>query len=319
MNLRAGPGTNHPTIGTVAAGTTLILEARNAAATWVLAHTADNASRGWLSAGYLTFGAGVSVGALPVSDELMQSQDYDTIDRVFGLPAVGVMTGRAWEIYTQGQQMGNDPNRFSKVGDCQSVTPFFLADFDADTYDLGDYGALQSTIDYFTGSWGRDSKAVDGGYTIASILNPRWAQAGCRAGESPQQCEYREWQPAFVLISLEMWRGSTAATYENYLRTILDFWIENGVVPIVATKSNNTEGDWSVNIAIARVVWEYNLPFWNVLAATATLPDNGLTDGFHLTFGPNDFSDPDNLQQGWTQRNLTALQTLDSMRRAIGG
>ncbi len=320
INIRAGGGQEHPIIGTLPNATPIVLEARNTESTWLLAHTGDSSQRGWIFASLVAMGEGVSISALPVSDERMQAaaQAYDIINQLHtSAPAVPGMTGRAWEIYRHGVELGNHGNRFSKVGDCQSVLPFFLADFDSGSYTLGDYEPLQSTIDYFAGSWGRQSLSVSGGYTIASVLDPTWAGETCHAGESPQQCEYRVWQPAFVVISMEMWRGSPASDYEIHLRNILDFWIENGVVPIVSTKSNNTEGDWSVNSAIIKVAREYDVPLWNVYSATASLPEHGLTDGFHLTFGQNDFSNPVNLEKGWVQRNLTALQTLDAMRRAV--
>jgi hypothetical protein len=101
------------------------------------------------------------------------------------------------------------------------------------------------------------------------------------------------------------------------MRDILNFWIKNGVVPILASKSNNREGDWSINAVIARLAWEYDLPLWNLLMATQPLPDYGLTDGFHLTYAPNDFGSAENMQAGWPWRNLSALQTLDALRRAL--
>lgn len=118
----------------------------------------------------------------------------------------------------------------------------------------------------------------------------------------------------FRHVSLEITSGIQADGYEWAQREILDFWIENGVVPIVAAKADNREGDWSVNAAIARVAWEYDVPLRNFLMAAQPLADYGLTDGFHLTFAPNDFSDPANLAMGWAQRNLTALQSLHVVR-----
>jgi hypothetical protein len=159
--------------------------------------------------------------------------------------------------------------------------------------------------------------SVSNGFNIYSTLDPTWAGAGCLSGETPLECEYRLWRPSFVIISLEITYGLTAEGYALALSQILDYWIENGVVPIVATKADNREGDWSVNAAIARTAWEYDVPLWNFLMATQPLPDFGLSDGFHLTFAPNDFSAAANLLSGWTQRNLTALQTLHAVRTAV--
>ncbi len=316
LNLRAGPGAHHPNIGVIGAGSSLTLQGQAETGAWLLITTGD--SRGWVAGQHVTLDAGVVVANLPASTEQMPAQDYALIDQLLAAPVVPTMTGRARSIYAAGQALGNNPNRFSVVGDCQSVNPFFLTNFDTGNYTLGEYSHLQSTIDHFSGSWGRNSASVNGGFTIASVVDPLWAGGGCAAGESPQACEYRQWQPAFVIVSLEMWRGSTAADYEYFLRDVLDFWIDKGVVPIVGTKSNNTEQDWTVNLAIVRVAREYNVPLWNVLGATHPLTDHGLTDGFHLTVGPDDFSNPAALEKGWTQRNLTALQALHSVRTGAG-
>ena len=65
------------------------------------------------------------------------------------LPIVPAISDTAREIYQRGLEMGNNPQAFSKVGDCQTSTDFFLVDFDhAGQYSLGDeYAELQSTIE----------------------------------------------------------------------------------------------------------------------------------------------------------------------------
>jgi hypothetical protein len=229
-----------------------------------------------------------------------------------------VATGRAREIYQYGLTLGNHPDRFSKVGDCQSVPEFFLGPFETGAYSLGDYSYLQATLDHFAGSFGRESAAVWSGFTIYSILDPTWSNpARCYSGETPQACEYRLWKPSFVIISLEITSGVVAEDYEANLRRILDFWINHGVVPILGTKADNREGDWSINLIIARLAWEYDIPLWNFLVAAHPLPGFGVYDGFHLTFAPNNFDDPTSMESAWPWRNLTALQALDSVWRGV--
>jgi hypothetical protein len=315
VNVRAGAGTQHPDIGDLAANAAIIVEGRNEAGDWVLMRAGD--LRGWVAARFLTFAPDADLNALAVSAEQFAAVDYGTMDAVRAAPIIPRMTGRGYAIYEAGRALGNDPQRFSKVGDCQNVSQFFLGNFDRGAYSLGSYANLQPTISYFAGSWGRDSASVSNGFNIYSTLDPSWAGTGCLSGENPLECEYRLWRPSFVIVSLEITYGLTAQGYAGALRQILDYWIENGVVPIVATKPDNREGDWSVNAAIARVAWEYDVPLWNFLMATQPLPDFGLSDGFHLTFAPDDFSDPTNLQFGWAQRNLTALQTLHAIRTAV--
>ncbi len=230
---------------------------------------------------------------------------------------------RAKEIYQQGLAMGNDPTHFSKLGDCQNITTYFLAIYDTeDQYTLGDeYAGLQETIDYYAGSWSRESKTVKGGFNVASVFNPIFSDKEvCENNEIPLACEMRLNKPSIVLISMEEWWNGDTSRYESYLRKIVDAVIANGALPILATKADNLEGDNGINRAIANLAYEYEIPLWNFWAATQPLPKHGLLqDGFHLTHGLYDYTDPIELKQGWVQRNLTALQVIDAVRRGLGG
>jgi hypothetical protein len=93
--------------------------------------------------------------------------------------------------------------------------------------------------------------------------------------------------------------------------------ISQNVVPILATKADNLEGDNSINQMVARIAYEYDIPLWNFWAAAHPLPDHGLTeDGFHLTNGPSQLTG-DGLKVAWNVRNLTALQALDKVWKAV--
>ena len=114
------------------------------------------------------------------------------------------------------------------------------------------------------------------------------------------------------------WQQRPASEYEAYLSQIVEFWIAQGVVPIVGTKADNLEGNNGINAAIVRVADKYQIPLWNFWLAVQSLPGHGLTeDGFHLTFARDFFNDPERLANGWPMRNLTALQTLDAVYRAL--
>ena len=237
-------------------------------------------------------------------------------------PVVPTISSRALEIYRQGLTQGNDPTHFSKIGDCQNVTSYFLADFDRNRYTLGEnYDYLQDVIDHYAGSWGRDSLAVKGGFNVASVLNPMMADPDlCESNESPIACELRVNQPSIVIISLETWWNHDDPTkYEFYMRKILDEVIAFGALPIIATKADNLEGDHIINQSIAQLAYEYDIPMWNFWAAADALPEHGLTeDGFHLTLGlGNYFDNPDNFAGAWPIRNLTALQSMDAVYQAV--
>ena len=323
LNIRQGPGQGYAIVGQFAANTPVILEARDDRAAWVLARSADGSSRGWASASYVSVGADASLWSLPASNAALAASESEppTIQRLRSTPVVATATGRAHVIYQAGLARGNHPDRFSKVGDCQNIPPFFLGVYDRGEYTLGpDYAYLQDSINHFAGSYARDSAAVWSGFNVYAVLDPTWADPGrCAAGESPMACEYRLWQPSFVIISLEVWHGPTEM-YTDNLRQVLDFWISKDVVPILATKADNDEADWSINVAIANLAWEYDIPLWNFFMAAQPLPSQGLQlDGFHLTYAQCNFASASAMQYAWPWRNLTALQSLDAVRRGVGG
>ena len=215
-------------------------------------------------------------------------------------PVLPVVSQRAKQIYEQGLATGTIPTHFSKVGDCQNIRQYFLGMFDTPgTYGLGKENEyLIRTLVYYSGSWGRLSEAVRTGFNVASVLtainaNPKT----CQSGETPLECEFRIWKPSVVLISMETWtKDRPTDTYEGYLRQIVEFAISKGAVPILATKADNLEGDNSINLAIARVAAEYDIPLWNFWRAADPLPFHGLTeDAFHLTNAPNFLADSTSL------------------------
>jgi hypothetical protein len=245
-------------------------------------------------------------------------------DEWMTLPIVPEVTDTAREIYKRGQELGRDPTHFSKVGDCQTNTGFYLVDFDHEGwYSLGEYAYLQDTIDYYQGSFSRTSLAMRDGYNVAAILTPLRADPKkCNKGENPIQCEYRLHNPSIAIISLETnFNNRPADDYGKYMRQIIEYSIEQGVVPILATKGDNIEGDNSINAEIADIAREYDIPLWNLWAALQPLPNQGhdteLNDGFHLSFARNFFDQPKEMLSGWPWRNLTALQALDAVRRGL--
>jgi hypothetical protein len=140
-----------------------------------------------------------------------------------------------------------------------------------------------------------------------------------RKNENPIACEFRLHNPSIAIISLETnFSGRPADDYGKYMRQIIEYSIEQGVVPILATKGDNLEGDHSINAEIAEIAVEYDIPLWNLWAALQPLPNQGhsteLNDGFHLSFSRNFFDQPKNMLSGWPWRNLTALQALDAVR-----
>jgi hypothetical protein len=228
------------------------------------------------------------------------------------------------EIYQLGQSLGNNPHAFSIVGDCQSMLPDFLGDFDNGRYNLGEYTYLQPVVDYFTGSFGRKSRGVKDGLTASGVLATLWnTWKDCNVNETPLECEYRINQPSYALISFGTNDANGVIPFEDTLRRVIDVTLEHGIVPILATKADNAEGNWSINATILQLAYEYQIPVWNFWLAVQPLPLRGLRSPEHLTYGeytlPADFSTSDNMQYAYNVRNLTAMQVLDVVWRAMTG
>jgi hypothetical protein len=239
------------------------------------------------------------------------------------MPVAPTPSLRMVEVYRAGLAAGRDPARFSKIGDCQNITTYFLASFDKpDDYRLGpEYAGLQLTIDHFAGSWARESLAVRGGLNVAAAMNPLWADPKqCNPGETPLACEIRVYNPSIVTISMEeSWSGDLEK-YDRYLRQIVEYTLSQNVVPILATRAEPDGLAVSINATVARVAFDYDVPLWNFWAAAYALPNHGLTqDGFHLTQARSFFDDPNRMRNGWPWRNLTALQAIDSVYRGLSG
>jgi hypothetical protein len=227
------------------------------------------------------------------------------------------ISDRVREIYRLGLSLGNNPHVFSRIGDCASAAPAFLTSFDRD-YDLDGYAYLQPAIDYFKGSFERPSLAAKAGLNTAGVLTTLWTDEQCKSNESLLDCQYRLDHPAFAIISL----GTNEAYYvhhapgsfERNMRQIIEDTTAQGIVPVLATKADDVEGDSSINATIARLASEYQVPLWNFWLAVQGLPNQGMIEPEHLSTisysNFTDFSIPHSLEYGMQMRNLTALQML---------
>jgi len=237
------------------------------------------------------------------------------------LPVIPEVSSKVQEIYARGQELGNNPIAFSKIGDCGSTPAWFLGDFDRGPrfYSLGQHTELEEVIQAFQGSFERTSLAAKSGFNASSVFTLIWADRSlCQANETPLACEYRIHRPSVAFITLGSNDVYHMDTFEKQMRAIIEFSIEKGVVPVLSTKADNLEGDGSLNLTIAQLAREYGVPLWNYWLAVQPLPDQGLQDDqVHLTWGPNQFDDPRAMKSAWAMRNLTALQTLDIVWRSM--
>jgi hypothetical protein len=224
------------------------------------------------------------------------------------------------DVYAYGQSIGRNPRAFSKLGDSTIANPFFMGYFDDGRYNLGAYGYLQPTIDYFSGSFGRESVAVRIGLHTWSVLDPMWAGGGCGGGEHMLACEFRLHNPAFLFIRLGSNDAGVPDMVERSLRRIITYALENGVVPILGTKADRFEGGDNINNNIIRkLAQEMNVPLWDFDVLAGTIVGRGLTaDRVHMTsVVPLDYTQTNPLQTGHGVHSLSALMMLEIMTDVV--
>lgn len=256
-----------------------------------------------------------TISASPAISQLMACEEWQS------WAVVPIVSKTARDLYQRGQASGNNPRAFSKVGDGEISTEWFFSAFDLGEayYDLGPYPDLHSVIDHFRGSFSRMGMAARRGFNTQKILDPALSDLSeCQEDESPLFCELRLHRPAFAILSLgtnQVWKPEE---FEAGMRQILDTLLSHSVVPILSTKGDNLEGDHRINRTVACLAQEYEMPLWNFWAAIQPLPNQGLQpDREHLTYGITDFDDENAMQSAWTVRNLTALQALDAVWKAV--
>ena len=227
------------------------------------------------------------------------------------------------QIFAKGQQLGNNAQRFSKVGDSIIEQPHYMVKFDTPDYNLGQYAYLQDVLDYYRGSYGRDSLSVRRGLHSWSWNNPTWADKDqCQPDEGPVACEYRVHKPSVSFIVL----GSNDVGVPDYFRKsmeqLVQFTIDQGVIPIIVTKADRHEGDSNINNTILReTAAKFNVPLLDFDAVAGTLPNRGVdpADGTHLTFYyAHDYSVPAAFTKGHAVHDLTSVIMLDRLWRLLG-
>lgn len=289
------------------------------------------------------------LSALTISAAFVQAQDAAPLDlsaveaiELDAIPVLPEVTETVRDIYAAGQAAGLHPQVLAKIGDCMTASENFLVPFGTPgAYDLANYPELQEVIDYYSAVPARPDGfeenaltnpglATTTGYTTVSVQDPIWADPNwCDANESPLQCEYNVSQPAIALIMF----GTNDTTFfeaeqfNTYLRQIIDQTIEQHIVPVLSTFPERPEfPEKSVlfNQIIVQIAQEYDLPLINLYRALEDLPDKGvnLADPIHLSDpidGNAGVFTAENLERGYTLRNLITLQALDVLWRGLEG
>ncbi len=224
-------------------------------------------------------------------------------------------------IYSRGQELGRDPRAFSKLGDSTLLNPHFMGPFDEGNYKLGDFEYLQPTIDRWRGSFERHGVGARHGLHSWTVFDPMWAdEKWCESGENLLACELRLQNPSVIFVRLGSNDSGSPSGFRYNVKEVIEYAIDNGVIPIIGTKADRFEGSNENNDILRALADEYDVPLWDFDLLAETLPNHGLdTDNIHLVIDelPHDFTAAETFQRGHAMQDLSALIALDQVRRII--
>ncbi|TAK13304.1 MAG: hypothetical protein EPO32_05810 [Anaerolineae bacterium] len=226
-------------------------------------------------------------------------------------PVVPPISDVALAIYRTGVAEGNDPRRFSILGDCQSLSWRLFQRLDWDTYEAPPEEAyLEPTRLHFAGSFSRLGITTASGATVATVFSVYWADPDqCLAGETPLECEFRLWNPSVIVVSLGTNETMSPEQFDAYLRRIVVFALERKVLPIIATKADEYTSGHPYNQTMAQVAYDYDIPLWNFWAAVQDLPNHGMKEddprGIHIS------------ADAFPIKRVTGLQSLHALLDAL--
>jgi hypothetical protein len=254
-------------------------------------------------------------------------------------PLVPTITDHVLSIYKEGVRKGNNIHVFSKIGDCMTATPDFMAPYASNNYDLGNYTALDKIIKYYVGipARGKSAKAPDNydsfvnpglaatsGFNAAGILDSIWSDPKvCKSNESPLSCEFRVSKPgiAVIMFGTNDIKSIKPDEFDLYLRRVVVQTINNGTIPILSTfpiQPGLEERSKLYNQITVQVATDYDVPLINLYLGLKPLPHQGVDPAVttHMTKpddGKTGSLTKDDLQAGYNVRNLLTLQTLGAV------
>jgi hypothetical protein len=334
----AGPGHTHTQIGVIDSDIPLRIVERNRVGNWVrIQRMASDGSvilDGWIISGYIRYTPELRYSLIPVNytepDHNPGNAAYASFAELYRAPLVSPIDELMVEVFEMGQDMGNNPNGVTKVGDSLLVSPQILNVMSRTDNALGPYDFLAPTIAFYGQGITPYSVANTVGMSTFTVLDPMWAPGGsCLPNEAPLTCEYRIRKPsvAFILFGPNDLRASDAVTFGRNIARIVDETLAAGIIPVLSTFSLDQESDlfWSginFNLELKRVAEERHVPLINLWGAARPLPAYGLDqDRVHLLLTGWDNLRLDGGQEAFSGAalyNLLAIYTLDSIRAAVG-
>lgn len=250
--------------------------------------------------------------------EMAQTEITQLLDST---PLMAHYGGHMREIAARGRELSRRSDVLLAVGDCNTVSPYFLTPLVDDEYRLRSAGdafvddpILSQTAAHFTESLIYRGAAARIGLNAYAVMDAMWTDsAACQPGESPLACDIRVQQPvaATIMFGANDVIGLSPASYENALRDIIEYAISQGVIPILNTFPYRADGEQPdkarhMNAIIIALSQEYRVPLVNYWRASQSLDDDGLyPDNAHMQIA------------GFNERNRLTLYMLDYLRREV--
>jgi hypothetical protein len=342
VRLRNTPGTAGEILTILDPSAQLTVIGRTADNQWLQVLVAPGVTRGWVAALYtrlpdLSPIPAARLEQLPVQGVALEASPTPTTAFTASIPPwLTGISSRTRAIYLRGQQLGNRRNVFSKIGDSMTAAPQFLYPIGFGQYELGAYGNLANAVAFFSqenaragNSFANQSLAAVSGWTADKLLTPGFAYPELCGTDTPLVCEYKQTRPAIALILI----GSNDSgsgfpeVFAEQLRQIVEISLEMGVIPVLSTippknfDENQEQRVQTWNSVIRAIAAQYEVPLWDYHANMLGLPNRGISsDGLHPSVPPDGAAarfTPENLQYGYTVRNLNALQVLDALLRTV--
>lgn len=340
VRLRSTPGTAGDVVAFIGTEARLSVLARSDDAAWLEVQVQATGAQGWVATELVRTPnnqplAPSLVAALPVTGNAVAAPPTPT--STVGIPAfLSGITSTSRRIFLAGQSAGNRANVFVRVGDSITISPNFLAEIGNGNIELGAYGALGSVVSFYRGGSARNGNsflttpiAAGAGWATDQLLTPGYSFGEICGQETPIACELRVTKPAVALIMIgtnDSGSGDTDRFGAN-LRTIVETCINAGVIPVLSTIPPKTMSDDQAqrgilfNKVIRQTAQLYDVPLWDYYFSMEQLPAKGMSgDGLHPSVPPGGSPyrfTTENLQYGYTLRNLQALQTLDALVRLV--
>ena len=256
------------------------------------------------------------------------------------------------KIHLKGLGLGNYKNTFAKVGDSISTSESFLMDIGCGNETLADYQSLQTTVDYFrsrqfstaygtglchtSNSFSAWSPSSNPGWRANYAMDRNWLyiqyQRYCHYPDDiPIACEFKLMRPSIVFIMFGTNDLVNIPITDFYiaLDNIVQFSIKKGVIPVLSTippRNDNQQYKDRVikyNATIIKVAQLHHVPLWNYWLALQSptmirfgISDDNVHPSVYRGNQSANFSRA-GLRYGYNQRNLHAMQILDSIRRII--